>query len=171
MTSSTAANGLMAAIGFTAEDLQANRAGEIGPTQAVRLRRLQRRALTFGGAGLFLFAFVATGFLFLGQQNGSPILTLVGMLVTVLNAISVGFFGRQYMRLNADLRGERVETISGPVERVIRANGRANNFLIRVADETFFVSRDLFRQFEHETPHRLYRAPHSRVLLAAERPV
>ena len=39
---------------------------------------------------------------------------------------------------------------------------------VRVNGEDFHVNKDLFKLFRHEVPYRLYRAPHSRVLLAAE---
>jgi hypothetical protein len=134
----------------------------------MRLRGLQRRALLIGLAGFLVFAFSATTFLYFGQANSSLVLSLVGIFLTLLNALFVGMFGRQWMRLQSDLRAGSVEIIQGELERIVKAGGRANNFLLRVDDAEFYVKKETFNLFRHEEPYRFYRAAHSQVLLAAE---
>ncbi|MEM9953720.1 MAG: hypothetical protein AAF846_19075 [Chloroflexota bacterium] len=159
---------LMQPLQFDQNDLQANRDGLLSDNQRERLQSLQVRALSVGLGGFFGFALLATIFLFFGSENGFIIMTLIGMFITIVNAIFVGMFARQYMRLRADLHDGDIEVISGEMERVVKADGRMNNFLLRVGDDEFYVKKDLFRLFRHEVHYHIYRAKHSRVLLAAE---
>lgn len=159
---------LMQPLQFNQADLQANRNGQLGDNQRARLENLQTSAILVGIAGFFGFALIATIFLFFGSENGMIIMSLIGIFITICNAIFVGMFARQYMRLRADLREGEIEIISGEMERVVKADGRMNNFLLRINGEEFYVKKDLFRLFRHEVPYKIYRAKHSRVLLAAE---
>lgn len=153
---------------FTAPDLEANRRGELGATQLERLKKLRRNAALTGAVMFIALVLLATTFLFAGARGGAGILTLIGMLLTVINAIGIGFIGRHIMRINADLNDRQVETISGELERVIRPQGRMNNLLLRVNGVDFAVKKEIFRAFQHEQPYHVYRAPHTRILLAAE---
>ncbi len=158
----------MQPLDFTRADLEANQNGQLGANQRDRLRGLQRRALLVGSAGFVAFALSATTFIYFGQVNDALILSLIGMFLTLLNALFVGIFGRQWMRLQSDLRTNSVEVLSGTLERVVKASGRANNFMLRVDDAEFYVKKETFNLFRHEQPYHFYRAPHSQVLLAAE---
>ncbi|GAB5490527.1 MAG: hypothetical protein Phog2KO_07420 [Phototrophicaceae bacterium] len=162
------ASTLMQHLQFTQDDLHANREGQLGENQRIRLQGLQNRAILIGVIGFFAFALIATIFLFFGSENNFFIMTLIGIFVTICNALFVGMFARQYMRLRADLFDNEVEVIEGELERVIIPNGRMNNFLIRLNEEEFYVKKDLFKLFRHEVNYRFYRASHSRVLLSAE---
>lgn len=159
---------LMPFMSFDEDDLQHNRAGKLGDNQRQRLQSLQLRTILIGAGGFFGFALLATTFLFFGQDNNSLILNLLGIFTTILNAIFIGMFGRQWMRLRADLYDNAVDVIQGKMERVVRPDSRMNNFLLRIEGEEFYIKKDLFRLFRHEVNYTLYRAPHSRVLLAAE---
>lgn len=159
---------LMQPLEFNQADLIANRDGLLGDNQRARLQSLQTNALLVGIGGFFGFALLATIFLFFGSENGFLIMSLIGMFITLVNAIFVGMFARQYMRLRADLSDGDVEVIAGEMERVVKADGRMNNFILRIGDEEFHVKKDLFRLFRHEVTYTIYRAKHSRVLLAAE---
>jgi hypothetical protein len=159
---------LMPHMHFDENDLQHNRAGKLGENQRERLQGLQMRALLIGAGGFFAFALLATSFLFFAQENNSLILNLLGIFTTFINAIFIGIFGRQWMRLRADLSDDAVDLIQGQMERVLRPDSRMNNFLLRIEGEEFYIKKDLFRLFRHEVEYILYRAPHSRVLLAAE---
>ncbi|MGB7339120.1 MAG: hypothetical protein WBC91_09535 [Phototrophicaceae bacterium] len=159
---------LMQPLDFTPDDLEANRAGHLGDNQRYRLQQLQRNALLIGMGGFFAFAFIATIFLFFGSENSYIVMTLIGMFITICNALFVGMFARQYMRLRADLENGEIDIISGEMERVVKANGRMNNFLLRINETEFYVKKDLFQLFRHEVPYNVYRTKHSRVLLAAE---
>ncbi|MEO1289283.1 MAG: hypothetical protein AAFV93_16085, partial [Chloroflexota bacterium] len=107
---------LMQPLQFDQNDLQANRDGLLSDNQRTRLQSLQVRALSVGLGGFFGFALLATIFLFFGSENGFIIMTLIGMFITIVNAIFVGMFARQYMRLRADLHDGDIEVISGEME-------------------------------------------------------
>jgi hypothetical protein len=162
------AEAIMQALGFTPDDLSANQHGTLGAYQIAYLQTLQTRALLIGGAAFVAFALLAATFLFFGQQQNTIILTFAGIFCTLLNALTAGIFGRQWMRLAADIRHEQVEIIEGVMERVVRTEGRMNNFVLRVDGRQFAVKKELFRFFRHEAPYRLYRAAHSGTLLGAE---
>lgn len=153
---------------FTEDDLVANRQGQLGKTQRDRLKGLQVRALIIGIIGFFAFALIATIFLFFGSENSLFIMTLIGIFITICNAIFVGMFARQYMRLRADLNSGEIDILEGQLERVVIPNGRMSNFLLRIEGEEFYVKKDLFKLFRHDVHYRFYRTVHSHVLLSAE---
>ncbi|MGB1287959.1 MAG: hypothetical protein ACPG7F_15585 [Aggregatilineales bacterium] len=128
------AEALMPFLNFTPDDLIANRAGQIGEMQQEHLKRAQQRVVLFGVGGFYALAFVGTVFLFMGAQNESAILSLVGVLIVVLNGLLVGLLGRQYMRLRADLRSGTVDIVAGTMERVVQSGRQINNYLLRVND-------------------------------------
>ncbi|MGJ3240650.1 MAG: hypothetical protein ACFE0Q_18220 [Anaerolineae bacterium] len=162
------ADALMPHMNFDQGDLIANRSGQLGEGQRAHLNHLKTRALLIGVVGFFSFAFVATVFLFFGSENSWLVMTLIGMFITFCNAIFVGLFARQYMRLQADLRDSTVQIVSGELERVVKPNRQMNNFVLRIDEQEFYVKKELFQLFRHEVPYRLYRTRHSRVLLSAE---
>lgn len=159
---------LMPALGFHSGDLAANRAGRLSEDQHGRLRAMRLRSGLIGGGLFLLFALIATGLLFVAQQHDTPILGLVGLLVTVANVIIVGMFGRGWMRLSADLRRGNVAATSGPMERVLRPAGRLHNYALRINGVEFVVNKETFKLFRHEIPYTLYSTPYSHILLAAE---
>ena len=159
---------LMTEMGFDKQDLQANRAGKLSSRQIARLQALQRRALLIGAIFFFSLALLATLFIFMGQQNESLVLSLIGMLMTICNAIGTGFFARQWMRLAADLRSGTCMAVRGPLERVIRPNGQINQFVLRISPAEFSVRKEIFKQFRHDKAYALYYTRHAWLLLCAE---
>jgi hypothetical protein len=81
----------MPALEFTEADLRANQQGELGETQRQHLTRLRQRALMVGATVFFGLVFLATLLLFFGQANANGILTLLGILLTMLNAVGNGY--------------------------------------------------------------------------------
>lgn len=159
---------LMPLFQFSMLDLEANRAGKLSIHQCERLQKLQTRSLIMGGVGFFLFAFIATLLIFMGQQNQSFILSFVGVMLTVCNAIFVGMVARYWLRLSADLRAGTVEIMDGILERILHANGRGSNYIVRVAGKNFPVNKEQFKAFRHEVSYRFYLAAHSGILFSAE---
>lgn len=159
---------LMAPMQFAQEDIEANRGGTLGPNQRIRLENLQRQTILIGVLSFMGIGIVASVFLYFGQIKDSTILVFIGAMLTIINAILIGFLGRHWMQLSGDIRNDEVVTISGMLERVLQPDGKMNNFILRVEGETFHVNKDLFKLFRHEVEYRLYYAPYSRVLLAAE---
>ncbi|MYD10437.1 MAG: hypothetical protein F4X02_10390 [Chloroflexi bacterium] len=158
----------MSALGFSEADLEANRRGELSPSQTARLRASRRRQLA---AGLLLFAslvIAATIFIYLGQASGNAILGWAGALLILINAVVVGVMARGYMRVGGDLRPGNVEVLAGEVERVLRRGRQADNYLIRIDGASLAVSKEVFLSFRHEAPYRIYRSVHACLLLSAE---
>lgn len=162
------ASDLMPLLGFDAAALAANRQGELSAAQRDRLRRSQRRLIGIGLGAFFGLALAATLSLFTAQTAAAPLMSLVGLLLTLINALLVGLFARQWLRLSADLRGQQVEVLSGQLERVIKATGRMNNFILRIEGHDLAVNKEIFKAFQHQARYRVYRTRHSQLLLSAE---
>ncbi len=162
------ASDLMEALSFSRDDLRSNRGGHLSAAQIERLRQIQRRAMFTGMGVVFLLDLIAAGFMFAGFTGDSSILVLIGMALLTVSAVSVGMFARHWLRLSADLRAGEIEILEGKLERVVRQSGRSGVFLIRIGGAEFGVTKEVFNAFQHEAPYRVYRAPHSNVLLAAE---
>ncbi len=168
MDSSTGA--LMQEIRFNQEDLKANRSGQLSEVQHYTLRVRRRQAIFLGVVILIVVAFIATLMIFLGtRDNGSTILAMLGIGMTLCTAALAAIFGRYWLRLTADIRGQRVMISQGSVERVIKpVTRRVVNYMIRVGDAEVFVSKEAFDIFEHDRPYVLYRAPYTGLLLSVE---
>ena len=159
---------LMQAMNFTAADLQANRQGRLSGAQVERIKNRRRRGTALAALLFFALVLTATVLIFFGQQNRSPILSIAGGLLTVLNALLVGGLGRSYMRIGSDLRAGGVEVLAGRVERVLRRGRQQDEYLLRIDGASLRVSRAVFLGFQHEAPYRIYRTRLSAVLLSAE---
>lgn len=166
MTVSTTA--LQTALRFSPADLQANRQGKLSQRQAARMLALRRRNSALAAPLFLLLVCAATALLYGGQVGGNRLLSGTGFGLIVLNALLSGFVGRSWMRIGSDLRAGAVEVLAGDVERVLRRGRAGDNYLLRIDGASLFVSREVFRGFEHEAPYHIYRTSHARVLLSAE---
>ena len=161
-------NDLMAVMQFTQSDLNANRNGNLSKSQALQLKRTRRRNLAMGALLFFLFVFLATLLIFLGQMNQNIILSTIGGLLTVVNAIMIGMFARSYLRITADLQDGNIDRLSGELERILRRGYQQNNYLLRINGVSIYVTKDIFKQFRHEASYHIYRTTHAHILLSAE---
>jgi hypothetical protein len=160
---------LMAALGFTEQDLTANREDHLSDAQEARLRRGWRRTLLIGIGLLIAGIFGATLLLFLGQQNQSPVLTIMGLAVTVLNALLVGIGAQHAIRYRTDVDSGRVERLSGPVTHTVRVySGRAAAYVLKIGGQDVVVTKPVFHAFVENGRYTLYRSAGSRALLSAE---
>lgn len=162
---------LAAALEFTPDDLTANRAGSLSEMQDYRLRVRRRRSIAVGILILLMTAFIASLVLFLAtREDGSAILTVIGIGVTIMSAAIGGIFARFWMRLHADIREGQVQRTEGTLERVLKPVNRRNiNYMLRIDQAEVFVTKEVFTAFEHEGRYILYRLPHTGMLLSAER--
>jgi hypothetical protein len=162
---------LMRKLSFNPDDLEANRAGKMSDLQHWRLCVRRRRSIFTGMVITVLMVFIASLFIFMGQQeDGSTLLTMLGIGLALLNTAFMGIFARFWLRLSADIQEKRVQVTTGKLERVVKPiNRRVLNYLIRVEEVEVVISKDAFDLFEHKTPYTLYTAPHTKMLLAAER--
>lgn len=162
------ADGLRAALNFSEYDLQANRRGQLANEQVKRLRRDQRRSALTGALVFLALVFAATALIFAGQTNNNAIMLLAGLGLILVNALMVGHLGRDFMRMDSDLRSNGVELLAGNVERVLRRGRQRDSYLLRIAGQTLRVTKDVFLQFDHMTHYRIYRTRNTRILLSAE---
>jgi len=159
---------LMDVMGFTSDDLEANQQGNLSTAQADKLKKTRLRNTIIGAVLFFMFVIVATVMIFVGQQNENAILSLVGAVLTVTNAMMIGMIGRSYLRTSIDLRDGNVEMLEGELERIVRPGRQQDSYLLRIDGKSLYVTKDIFIQFRHEAPYRLYRSRISGILLSAE---
>ncbi len=156
------------ALNFSEQDLAANRAGLLSEAQSWRLAQGWRRTLWIIIAIVIVFGLAATVMLFLAQRNNSPILNVLGIIVTLINAVIVGLGAQSYLRTSSDLNAGRVAEISGMVSHTIRVSGRVATYVLKVDDQELIVSKPVFFAVDDGEVFRFYRAPASKTLLAAE---
>lgn len=159
---------LAEALGFSDQDLAENRAGRMSDAQKQHLRRGWRRTLWIVGALVPAFGLLATILLFMAQRNGSSILSVIGVLVTLINAVIVGLGAQSYLRTSGDINQGNVAELSGVVNHTIRVSGRVLTYVLKIEGQEVIVPKPVFLAFEDNKPYRLYRAPASKILLAAE---
>lgn len=159
---------LMQALDFSEDELAVNRAGHLSDEQLYRMNVRRRRLLAMLVLGFIAFAFLATVFIFFGQRDQAVILSFSGVIITVLNAVYVGFIGRYLVRLSGDIASDRVASLTGPVERVIRPNGQVNNYILRIENMDFSVKKEIFAAVRHQGHYHFYCTPFTRTLLSAE---
>ncbi len=168
----TPVSDLMAALQFTSDDLAANRAGKLSDRQRERLRR-SGRSIFYAAVGLALALSIGAALLiYLGQRNESPILRLVGVALTVINAVVLAVGVGSGLRLRADLRAGQVVAVSGVVRRVVRVSGRSAAYVLAVelpqGTLRLNVSKAVFNSFQDGVRYHLYRTLSARLLVAAE---
>jgi hypothetical protein len=165
----TAHDKLKQTLGFTDSDLATNREGHLSARQRERLRQMRLRSIWIGAAGALVIALLATILLFTGGRNDSVILTLAGIGVTICGTAMLGLFTRHWLRLGADLQDDRVEQVSGMVERTIRVSGRSAQYMLKIGGVEIGLPKDTLKLFEHEASYAIYRTLHGRGLFSAER--
>lgn len=160
---------LMSLLRFSPDDLESNREGRLSEMQQYYLRVRRQRAILIGLGGILVTAFVATLFIFLGQQDDSLILNVIGVGITVCGAAITGVFARYWMRLSADIHRGEIAVVRGEIERVLKPiNKQIITYILRIGRVEVAVSKETFKAFEHGKSYILYRTPHSGLLLAAE---
>lgn len=156
---------LSQAIGFTEDDLIANRAGKLSEMQTYELRVARRRVVFVNVLILITVVLIVSAMIYAG--NSILMLIAIGVLICypILSFQAVKY----WLRLTQDIRAEEVEATTGTLERVIKPiTRRVFNYMIRVNTVEVFVSKELFDALEHQTTYTLYRAPNTGKLLSME---
>lgn len=169
-TQSSELSPLMRELRFNPDDLLANRNGQLSEMQQYELRVRRRRSILVGLFFVIVVAFIATLLIFMGsQEGGSPILSLIGIGLTICSAALMGNFARYWFRLTADIRTTQIHSTTGELERIIKpVTRRVLNYMVRVGEDEVFVSKEAFELFEHQQVYTLYRAPYTGTLLSVE---
>lgn len=158
---------LTAALGFTADDLAANREGRLSETQRDRLQRAYRRLFWIGIGGIIVIGLGAAVLIFIAQQNNSSILFLIGVVLTIVNAAIVGLLVQNRLRSQSD-RSQPVRVQEGIIHRTLRISGRTPTYILRIGGEQVIVNKPAFNAFIEGAVYRLYRTAGSKALLSAE---
>jgi hypothetical protein len=138
--------------------------------QHYRLRVRRRRTELIGAAALVAAVLIASGFIFAGNRGESPILSLIGIAITICSAALTGNLARFWLRLNADINKGRITRSTGTLERIVKpANRSIVYYAVRVDGAEVMVSKEAFDQFAHGERYTLYRAPYTGALLSAEK--
>lgn len=159
---------VMTALGYGADDLAENRAGRLSAAQRERLQRSARRALLIGALIVIGIGLAATVLLYLGRVSDSTILNIVGIALTVVNAVIVVVIAQNRGRITADLRAGTVSALTGTLTRTVRVQSRLVIYLLKVENQEIQVSRVVFAAFTDGGRYRLYRTPASKTLVGAE---
>lgn len=163
---------LSEALRFTQADLAENRAGRISDSQRDQLTIDGGRIFRIGIAALIGIGFLAALALFAGAQNRQPVLTLIGITLTILNAGIMGFIVRNRLRLSDDVRNLLMRD-QGVINHTVRiVGGRTATYLLdfhsELGTERLLVPKNVFFAFEEGQSYALYRTAASKTLLAAE---
>ncbi|MFN8528243.1 MAG: hypothetical protein U0670_06505 [Anaerolineae bacterium] len=153
---------------FTDDDLAANRSGALSPAQRQRLERMWNRSALIGGITVLGIIFGATFLIFIGQRNESSVLTVIGLVLTVVNAGIVGLLAQSRIRLNQDLRLS-VSSTQGIIAHTVKVFNRTATYILEVNGERLLVSKPVFFAFEERTAYILYRTAANKTLLSAEK--
>jgi membrane protein YdbS with pleckstrin-like domain len=159
---------LTEALNFSAEDLDANRAGRLSDRQKYRLTRGWRRTLWILIGLVIFLGLAATTMLFVAQRGDSPVLNVIGILLTIINAAIVALGTQSYLHTSSDIKNGRVTIISGIVSHTIRVSGRVATYILKVDNQEVVVSKLVFFAVEDGKPYHFYRVPASKTLLSAE---
>jgi hypothetical protein len=161
---------LMDLLEFTPEDLALNREGKLSEMQRYRLQ-LRRRRTTFIGAGILIASvLLASGLIFAGNRSESPVLSLIGIGITICTAALMGSTARFWLRLNSDINSDRLIVNSGKLQRVIKPVNRSiQYYAIRVEAAEVMISKEAFDCFDHGADYTLYRTPYTGTLLSVEK--
>jgi hypothetical protein len=159
---------LMRLLQFDAGDLANNRAGLLSERQRQRLRRTRSRAALVNGGVAFVIVIAAAALLFLAQRDNSLPALLVGIMLTVANALLIGLTAQSWLRIAGDLARDEVDTLVGKVERTVRVVGRSVQYLLRVEGKDIPVTKEVFNAVAEGQRWRFYRAKVSGTLLSAE---
>jgi hypothetical protein len=162
---------LAVGLNFDADDLAANRAGEMTKNQVKQLALMQEplvvTAIVFsltGGA----FIIVAS-FILVSSLTPSVSRTPVELICAMLGMIALGgwfiYIGTQpTTTIPGDQANRRVEQLSGKV--FLHSNGGLYNIVID--DVWLKISRDAFIRFKSHEYYTVYYTPNSKIVLSAE---
>jgi hypothetical protein len=154
-------------LGFTPDDLTANRAGFLGKQQDAQLRQSARpfwRLITI--CGVFAVVILAILVAFAGGSREAPMLY---MLMLIVPGGLCAIFGVRLAGIYASVGDERVTVVEGLATTYTKSTIRGGvAFYVRIGTEEFFVSRTLQSAFEPGHRYRVYYTPKGRIIVSAE---
>jgi hypothetical protein len=165
---------LAEALDFTANDLQLNRAGQMSDRQAEKVRSAGRNmscALVFVALLILvpLTAMVISVLEAINQQDNLAIVFIgIGVLVVSVFAVSVlKTLGSSWRNAAQDTEQRQVVMVQGTVQ-CYTAGNKSTSYHLKIGELDLTVPRTAYIGFKHLEQYRLYYAPLSKKLLAAE---
>lgn len=153
---------LMRALNFTEDDLALNASGQLSAAQMNRLKTQRTTTAILAVAlstiigGLLLFAN-------LYARSLAPLVMMV--LFIILFTVVTGIMPA--VQMTRDLQAD-VKVAEGRVELDTIARRRRTAYVVKLDGQKFKVQKMTFLAFKNGDPYRIYYAPHSRTILAAE---
>lgn len=162
---------LMEVLGFTAEDLQANREGYLTKVQRERLNS-QRRSSQFDY--LFLFIVPLAGAALLMLADGASVGTTMFIGLAIL--LAYGIFNSvmrysSYRQFDADLYKGNIQAVEGEIRKNSAFSlGRSldETFRIEIGKLSFPVKETTISAFKSHQSYRIYYVPNTKTILSAE---
>lgn len=155
-----------------AADLDANRLGYMTETQRTLLRErvTQASGPHYRRTAALLFWCVMTFIGCLWYDDAFRAWAIVALVaLAAVTAVEIGWLIQRRNQLQADLLKRDVLAVSGRVLLEARNQGRQLRYAVHTGTHTFVVDQDTFIRFRQGETYTLYYAPHSSVILAAER--
>jgi hypothetical protein len=161
---------LQAALDFTDDDLVANRAGRLSPTQQVRMTKAQGQGQVGNIVAVILFVVIIAVIAFFvlpplfAPQPANSSAAPPGIIILVV-AVVVGIIGLSFLRTRRKLRGVSgaVFSTEGEAKGNVKATGNVDQgglmmmYRIKVGSVTFAVSRpDQVAAFQDGARYRAY---------------
>jgi hypothetical protein len=162
---------LMETIGFTVHDLRDNRKGILGVRQERRLKLMR-----WSWTGLVILALLMLPVFFApliekiltSAISNESLLSMSFLIYLLIAGASLAFLWwtmRGVSRVNADLNMQTVAAVEG----TIRMNTNRGQHYLVIGDAKFAIHPRTASVFAGGGVYRVYLAPHTRTLLAAER--
>lgn len=147
---------------FTDDDLDANRAGYLGPSQRARIRQWDywvKVGLSVVGAVLLLIFTLMQVVWWI-----KALIILIGVACIWASQREIRRFWTMY---NSYMREPTVEAVEGVITLDISGSD-SPSFKIKIGEKEFKVSKDVFLGFKNHEPYCLYYIPTINQLVAAE---
>lgn len=163
-------NDLMAALNFTADDLDANRDGQLSEEQRARLygKRIYW-LLAIAGVVAFVFLINLPGVFIVFSSGDYPppadMLIFIGFILGCIGILVLLYTRSDLRAITADLQEKTVESVQGLI--ALETFGQ-DKMKVHIHDRAFTVNNKAGLAFKNGDPYCLYYAPHSKTLLSAE---
>ena len=159
---------LASALGFTASDLDANRAGRLSTSQHSALLRAEARRIVGIAVSLLIAAGFIVGAFAIGITTG---LSLRFLVFAALAVFVAGLLAFGSLKLWPDITAGNVSSVQGFVNPGMKEKHVGRNtipdFYWDVGDQRFHVPGKAYGVLT-PAPHRLYFLPLTRRIVAAE---
>jgi hypothetical protein len=174
---------LIKAIGFTYDDLDANRGGYMSKKQRAALskeRQFLLYTITIGVVGIaILYAIILLRNVIEGREISYNIVLIAFIFFVPVLGFLFTWFKRN--QLNADLYKGTVYVVEGVISLHVKRLGdygfimtmrndrnQAIYYDLYIQDEKFRVEKPVFEAFVDGEPYAIYYTPHSKTILSAE---